>query len=73
MLGEIKESDFDKTNKQLKEASNKINNILTTEEEIINLLSSNKDKWQVKNGKIVFKNAEILNNYNQITSKLSKK
>lgn len=44
--------------------------LLNISEETINFLSDNKDSWKVENGNIYFNSDKLLNEYNEIISKL---
>ena len=66
MLGETKKVDFSESQETYKQIGENINNILTTEEKVIDLLISNKNKWQIEDGKIVFQNTDTLNKYNEL-------
>lgn len=59
----------------LKEDANKIIGIIDSYlkyvnsiDSVINFLKENKDNWSIKDDKIMFKNVELLNNYNSLIS-----
>ena len=52
------------------ETTEKINNILNIESEVIDLLVANQGKWSIKNDKIIFTETGLLNQYNELTKKL---
>ena len=66
MLSESADTDFKKSLESLKELSETINNILDTEEAVIDLLISEKGKWTIEEGKIVFQSTDALNRYNEL-------
>ena len=67
MMNDVLEKDFKTAAAELDAASKQINNLITTEEEIINLLVQNKGKWQIQNNRIVFSETiEIIVLYNFI-------
>lgn len=70
MLNGIAEKDFKTAQQYLKTAGDQMNNLLTVEEQVIDLLIANKGKWNIENGKIVFQETATLNKYNELCSKL---
>lgn len=66
MLSESADSDFKKSQESLKSLSSTINNILDTEEQVIDLLISEKGKWSIEDNKIVFQSTDALNKYNEL-------
>ncbi len=72
MLKGTAKEDFTSATENLEKISDKINNILSVEEEVINLLSNNQDKWNVGEDKIIFKDTDLLNQYNTLVAKLPK-
>ncbi len=71
MLNGIAENDFTSAKTDLEAASASINNLLNTEEEVINLLVANKGKWKIQDNKIVFDEVAILNQYNELIKKIA--
>lgn len=71
MLRGVGGSDFKTSRDDLEKASSTINNILDTESKMIDLLVSNKGNWSIENNKLVFKNTDILNKYNELKKQLS--
>jgi len=59
------------TNK-LEDKQEEINNILDVYLEAINFLKDNKDNYVIEDNKLQFKTQELLDQYNNITSKLNK-
>lgn len=70
LMNVVIEPDINNSEK-LKNASERVNNILDVEEQIIDLLIQNKDKWQIKDNKIVFQETETLNKYNELCKKIT--
>ena len=66
MLSESADSDFKKSQENLKELSDTINKILNTEEAVIDLLINEKGKWTIEENKIVFQSTDTLNKYNEL-------
>lgn len=66
MLKETTKDDFKKSIKNLEKLKTNINKILDTEEAVINLLIAEKDNWTIEEDKIVFKNTDTLNKYNEL-------
>jgi len=71
MLNGIAENDFTKAKGDLEMASQRVNNLLNVEEEVINLLISNKGKWKVQDNRIIFDEVNTLNVYNELIKKVS--
>ncbi len=71
MLNGIAENDFTKAKADLESASANVNNLLNTEEEVINLLVTNKGKWRIQDNKIVFDEVATLNQYNELIKKVA--
>ena len=66
MLKETTEEDFKKSIKNLEKLKTSINKVLDTEEDVIDLLIKNKDKWKIEENKIVFQDTETLEKYNEL-------
>lgn len=66
MLRGIAREDLQESKTDLKKAGETINNLLEVEQNVINLLVENKDKWSVENDTIVFKDTDTLNKYNEL-------
>lgn len=71
MLNGVAEEDFDASKNGLQAASDKINNILDVETQVIDLLVANNGKWSIENDKIVFQDTNTLNQYNELIQKVS--
>lgn len=71
MLNGIAEKDFETAKDYLESASERVNNLLNVEEEVINLLVTNKGKWKIQNDKIVFDEVNTLNRYNELIKKVA--
>lgn len=71
MLNGIAENDFTDAKADLEKASQNVNNLLNTEEEVINLLVENKGKWKIQDDKIVFDQVDTLNKYNELIKKVA--
>lgn len=71
MLGNEIKTDLQEIVNTLQESNTTINNILDTQEKIINMLIENKGKWQVNNdGEIEFESQKLVDQYNQFISSL---
>ncbi len=70
MLNGIADKDFVAAKEDLETASERVNNLLNVEEEVINLLVANKGKWKIQDGKIVFDEVATLNQYNELIKKI---
>ncbi len=70
MLGDKMEEDLKQMVKSLEEASTTINNILDTQEKVIDLLINNKGKWEVEGNQIQFSTQKLVNEYNSLISSL---
>lgn len=66
MLSETAENDFKISQDNLKKLGESINNILNTEEAVIDLLIAEKGKWVIADDKIVFQDTNVLNKYNEL-------
>ena len=65
MLGEEMTTDFQETAKSLQESSDTINAVLDVQENVINMLIANKDKWEINDeGEIVFATQKLVDEYN---------
>lgn len=65
---DIKMSETEK--KELEKSIDKVISMLNTEEEVITFLISNKDKWKVQGGQIVFNTNDLVITYNGFVNKL---
>lgn len=65
---DIKMSEKEKN--ELETSIDKVISMLNTEEEVINFLIENKDKWKVQGGQILFDNNSLVTTYNGFVSKL---
>lgn len=70
MLGEKMEEDLKQMVSSLEEASTTINNILDTQEKVIDLLINNKGKWEVQGSQIQFSTQKLVNEYNSLIGNL---
>lgn len=70
MLGEKMEEDLKQMVTSLEEASTTINNILDTQEKVIDLLINNKGKWEVQGSQIQFSTQKLVNEYNSLIGNL---
>ena len=50
---------------------NDLKSLIDTEEETIDFLVNNKDNWEVENDQIAFYSDELINQYNDLISKLN--
>lgn len=62
----IKE-DFENLKQTIKEYNTWLDNI----DAVLNFLSSNKDKWNIKNNTIIFKSNELVKEYNELVNKVN--
>lgn len=70
MLGDEMEEDLKQMVNSLEEASTTINNILDTQEKVIDLLINNKGKWEVQGNQIQFSTQKLVNEYNNLIGNL---
>ena len=70
MLGEKMEEDLKQMVKSLEEASVTINNILDTQQKVIELLINNKGNWEVKGNQTQFSTQKLVNEYNNLIGNL---
>lgn len=71
MLGNEMKVDLQQTVEALEESSTSINNIFDVQEKVINLLITNKGKWDVNdNGEIEFETQKLVNEYNNLIGQL---
>ena len=66
MLKKTTGDDFKKSIENLTKLKENINKILDTEEAVIDMPISEKDKWKIEEDKIVFENTDTLNKYNEL-------
>lgn len=66
MMKETREDDFKKSQENLEKLDKSINNILNTEEKVVDLLIGEKENWTTEDNKIVFKSTDTLNKYNEL-------
>lgn len=55
---------------EVEKSLNEILDMLNIYEEVINMLSSNKDKWKIVGENIVFDNSELSNKYDELINKI---
>ncbi len=72
MLDTSVKSALEEAYNKVKASSTTIKNILTIQSDVLNLLKNNKDNWDVKDGKIVFKKSDLLAQYNDLVNKIQK-
>ena len=71
MLGEEKTLDLEETVETLQESAKSINNIYDVQEKVLNLLTTNKGKWEVNDdGEIEFSTQSLVDQYNNLISSL---
>lgn len=70
MLGDKMEEDLKQMVKSLEEASTTINNILDTQQKVIDLLINNNGKWEVQGNQVQFSTQKLVNEYNNLISNL---
>ncbi len=71
MLGDEIKVDLQEIVQTLEEASKNINNILETQEKVIELLVNNKEKWNINNNnEIEFETQKLVDEYNNLINNL---
>ena len=72
MLGTPATTAFENGYKSTKVTADAIKNVLAVQKDVLNLLKDNKDNWDVKDGKVVFKKSELLTSYNDTVGRIPK-
>ena len=72
MLGTPANAAFENGYKSTKVTVDAIKNVLVVQNDVLNLLKDNKDNWDVKDGKVVFKKSDLLTSYNDIVGRIPK-
>ena len=70
MLDEETGKELREVKTQLETEISKLQESMTTAQEIINFLKENKGKWEVQNNALLFQNYTLLNQYNALGAKL---
>lgn len=70
MVTEERVKSFEETKKTLEEIKTKVNKIIDTSTEILNLLKDNKDDCVLEDGQIKFKSKPVFDKYNELVNKI---
>ena len=72
MLGDELTNDLEEAAKSLQESNELINKVLDTQENVINMLSKNKGKWEINDeGQIEFDTKALVDEYNRYLDELN--
>ena len=70
MITKERTKSFEETKKTLEEIKSKVNKIIDTSTEVLNLLKDNKDNCVLEDGQIKFKSKAVFDKYNELTNKI---
>lgn len=70
MITEERIESLEETKKTLEEIKSKVNNIIDTSSEVLNLLKDNKDDCVLEDGQIKFKSKPVYDKYNELINKI---
>lgn len=70
MITKDRVKNFDETKKTLEEIKIKVNKIIDTSTEVLNLLKDNKDDCILEDGQIKFKSKALFDRYNELVNKI---
>ena len=70
MITKERTKSFEETKKTLEEIKTKVNNIIDTSTEVLNLLKDNKDNCVLEDGQIKFKSKAVFDKYNELTNRI---
>ena len=70
MVTEERIKSFEETKKTLEEIKTRVNKIIDTSTEILNLLKDNKDDCVLEDGQIKFKSKPVFDKYNELVNKI---
>ena len=70
MVTEERVKSFEETKKTLEEIKTRVNKIIDTSTEILNLLKDNKDDCVLEDGQIKFKSKPVFDKYNELVNKI---
>ena len=70
MVTEERIESLEETKKTLEEIKSKVNSIIDTSTEVLNLLKDNKDDCVLEDGQIKFKSKAVYDRYNELIKKI---
>ena len=70
MMDEEIAQDLKTAKEELEKSAEQINSLLSVQEQVINLLADNKEKWEIKGEQIQFSSRILLNQYNELVGRL---
>ena len=70
MITEERLKSFEETKKTLEEIKTKVNKVIDTSTEVLNLLKDNKDDCVLEDGQIKFKSKAVFDKYNELINKI---
>ncbi len=71
MFGNIKEEELNNTIEELEQAAEIMNKLFDTSMKVLNFLTENQDYWVIRNDRVEFSSAELVNEYNNLISTLN--
>ena len=70
MVTEERINSLEETKKTLEEIKSKVNKIIDTSVEVLNLLKDNKDDCVLEDGQIKFKSKAVFDKYNELINRI---
>jgi len=70
MITKERTKSFEETKKTLEEIKSKVNKVIDTSTEVLNLLKDNKDDCVLEEGQIKFKSKAVFDKYNELINKI---
>ena len=70
MITDERMKSFEETKKTLEEIKSKVNKVIDTSTEVLNLLKDNKDDCVLEDGQIKFKSKAVYDKYNELINKI---
>ena len=70
MITDERMKSLEETKKTLEEIKSKVNKVIDTSTEVLNLLKDNKDDCVLEDGQIKFKSKAVFDKYNELTNKI---
>ena len=70
MITDERMNSLEETKKTLEEIKSKVNKVIDTSTEVLNLLKDNKDDCVLEDGQIKFKSKAVYDKYNELTNKI---
>lgn len=70
MITDERMKSLEETKKTLEEIKSKVNKVIDTSTEVLNLLKDNKDDCVLEDGQIKFKSKAVYDKYNELTNKI---